>query len=138
MSQRTKQEYQDFFDEATRRLGAQGYCAVRPSGSCVYRTDEGYGCAIGIMLTEDEIAAISGRNGLVYNIILNHGDELPTLAGYDIEFLSALQRLHDRNGITEGPIYIDAVREPLEKYVTPSPQQIVVLTTLKDPRKEAA
>lgn len=96
MSQLSKQE---IFDTAARFLVKQG-CRAMHEESCTYRDAEGRRCAVGALLTDEEIAAIQSNGAMGSNAAtLFSSDLLParlaTSPMRDLQFVSDLQSAHD-------------------------------------------
>jgi len=140
--ERTKEDMQTFFDECTRRIAVQGYVAYDPKANCcLYTSEAGNKCAIGIMLTDEESQMVGGFIGSVAQLKKDicFADKLPTIDGYDPEFLHYTQALHDKsnheNWDTADKDYLYGA---LSEYIVVSDEQREVWDNLKTLSKEAA
>lgn len=83
---------------ALRRQGGQcmGWTDVGFGGdTCLYEDSEGRRCAVGWLLTSEELAALRAKNQL-HEPLRKVTVPLPSLEGLDTVFLVELQRCHDR------------------------------------------
>lgn len=93
MSNLTEQE---IFDASYKGIIAQGGPAfIEKPGKCVYRTEKGRGCAVGVLMTDEEIEHIqcSGWQSASLKILLGM---MPIERFSDhVTFLRNLQTIHD-------------------------------------------
>lgn len=84
-------------DAVVERLVAQGGPAYETDRrACTYRTSCGKGCAVGVLMSDDEIEALS-ENGYLYGDILTALNVLEYSPSFDMrQFLVELQVVHDR------------------------------------------
>lgn len=83
---------QEIFTECLTKMRAQGAPAME-GGSCFYRIG-GKGCAIGVLLSDEEVNALGDNNGATVGKLAKH-KLLPERLVGDNEFLSRLQLCHD-------------------------------------------
>lgn len=82
---------QEIIDTVRARL-ADGTGRAKQDSVCVYRTDDGRGCAVGCLFTDDEYSPnMEGKN---VNALMVRG-LLPDRLAPHILLLSRLQGLHD-------------------------------------------
>ena len=81
-------EAQEIFDTVTDHLRRQGCRSVNKEGDCLYRGPDGLMCAVGCLLTDDEVENID-EGWEVDQIIL------PERLENHVELLYALQHAHD-------------------------------------------
>lgn len=97
--------HQEIFNTVATHLFNQGRPAARimrdkdgkeHAGACLYRTDDGLKCAVGVMIPDD-IYRISMENRSVKGILESSSFNLPVSIFNDqnIALLQALQLLHD-------------------------------------------
>lgn len=79
---------QEIFDTVTDHLRSQGRRSVNEEGDCMYRGPDGLMCAVGCLLTDDEVEDIN-EGWAVDQIIL------PERLKNHSELLYALQQAHD-------------------------------------------
>ena len=99
-------------------------CVDKKGGSCVYRNEEGKGCAIGI---QPEFAAIyvgeMESNGIN---ALYHACEAvrAIIRREDLDFFSDLQELHDGELLYGGARFASAIREFATQYNMQIPVEV--------------
>lgn len=95
-----KMSLQSVFDTAAKRLVAQGRPARNGRLSCMYRTDSGEVCAVGALMTEEELEVL-GEIGLLkaplHRLPEEVKDRLLEEVGFKVKFLESLQGAHDRS-----------------------------------------
>jgi hypothetical protein len=84
---------QQIFDDVCLGLIEQNHKATNPQGQCVYRTTKKRGCAVGLLLTEEEATPAVLVGGSVWT--LADAGLLPTRLHPFKELLSDLQSAHD-------------------------------------------
>lgn len=86
---------QAVFDEIARRVVAQQRAAVGSDGSCVYQAPDGARCAVGLLMSDQELGIVAKQNLNSTGIYtLFHRLDLPS-DGDQRHFLSELQHCHD-------------------------------------------
>lgn len=117
---------QDHFNKAYLGVIAQGEPATTPSsyGSsglrCVYLTDNGSKCAVGHILTEEELrkyGSVMGGVSDLWNDMYSRGDadyEHPFYA--DGSFYSAMQERHDDLMGYSGPEFVEAFKQEMREF----------------------
>lgn len=88
---------QEAFDKAYTGIVKQGKIAVDPiSLKCVYKTSDGAKCAVGHLLTDEDLNLWKDMNLFHKPIKLIPNDKWPdSIKGLDMWFLQELQRAHD-------------------------------------------
>lgn len=84
---------QEIFDASARFLVKQGARAMRGL-ACVYEDKQGRRCAVGALMTDDEIGALRAAHMLDQNV-QGLADLLPERLVRDAGFLGRLQFAHD-------------------------------------------
>ena len=93
-----KSSLQRIYEYALKHIRKQGKPAViSPGGTCVYRAEDGCVCAVGAMLTDEQIATQGIRND---QAVSTAREKFSPLIGADrtgkkMDLLVALQRAHD-------------------------------------------
>lgn len=89
---------QQVFDYVVRKLAEQGTASVRDlDGACQYRGEEGCKCAVGWLVSDEEYDPAWDRDGISVTDGWPGGPrDLLEEKGYELMFLRALQRAHDR------------------------------------------
>lgn len=102
---------QEAFDRAARHLIAQGRKSSAEGAAvsqCMYRGPGSTKCAIGALLTEDEVGGLHSVMGEIYNtrpvttILRYHFVE--SIRSLDVDFLERLQAVHDGNAVPDWPL----------------------------------
>ncbi len=81
---------QEAFNVAVRHLLGQYEVALTATSGCSYRGRYGLMCPIGAMIPDAQYSA--GFEGQKVHLIYN---QVPALAGADVELLTRLQNVHD-------------------------------------------
>lgn len=111
---------QEAFDKVARHLIAQGrksFVVDVVSDKCLYRSSDGAKCAIGALLTEEDMTRVRHALGVDYNSkpvrsVVCHAPGT-SLAGLDVDFLERLQLVHDGSAVPDWPL---ALRLFAERY----------------------
>jgi hypothetical protein len=104
---------QDLFDHVARHLfkqHAKATIVVNDKMPCRYRTSDGFKCAIGCLIDDDNYSeGLERRNVLSIRGAIEKsigrqlsGDEY-SMAGKEINILYRLQRIHDHHEVREWP-----------------------------------
>lgn len=98
-----KSTAQRIYEYALKHVRKQGVPGVNAGGTCVYRTDAGPQCAVGAMLTDDQLFWLGGANA---GSVQCHRTDFITIAGSErkLDLLVALQDAHDCATDTEGSV----------------------------------
>lgn len=91
-----KSSLQRIYEYALKHVRKQGKPAMNGNG-CVYRACDGSQCAVGALLTDEQIATAGIGNG---NSVAGHPEKFKALIGADrtgekLRLLKALQGAHD-------------------------------------------
>ena len=88
---------QVWFDTATRKLFEQGGPSMAPGGGgCVYSTPTGRGCAVGVLLSDEEKAFLiqNNLNNRQISLVIDESNYLTQFKS-DMAFIRELQSCHD-------------------------------------------
>lgn len=85
---------QEIFDQSVKGVLAQGVPAVQ-GGCCQYRTDDGLACAVGMLLSDEDIEYLNGASDSKFigswGWLVRYGAVPPE----NEKLIAALQRAHD-------------------------------------------
>ena len=89
---------QEIADTVVTHLIRQGRQALRENGRCAYRTETGLSCAVGCLLSDEEVAAIADRGQTSTTLKCLDAGLIPErLSGKaQSDLLAGLQTIHDR------------------------------------------
>lgn len=104
---------QEAFDASTGHLIRQARKSANTgiySGDttqCLYRGPDGSKCAVGALLTDEEVEHMRLKMGPDFNskrisVVVRYCT-VPSLAGLDVVFLCSLQDIHDNNAVRDWP-----------------------------------
>jgi hypothetical protein len=103
---------------AVRKALAENRLSAQHGGGCVYRTPEGYGCAIGVCLSEETAAAVDAAGLNDQSVRLIAFDEHVVLDGPS-PFYVELQASHDAwaNGRKSQAAFVAALNRLEAEYL---------------------
>lgn len=88
---------QEAFDKAVKGIIDQGCRAVSEEGSCVYRGNNGTACAVGQLITDEQLEKYQVDNfGPAGDLPRELVREIAGCSERALGLLSSLQRAHDR------------------------------------------
>ena len=111
---------QEMFDKALLGVVKQGALSKNEYGLCLYRTKEGYACAVG-QLIDNKTAKLwdTLEDSGIKNIPL---DWLPTHFVDNINFLGDMQKAHDNSETLQG--FISAMQVLASRYTLNFPDSL--------------
>lgn len=84
---------QEAFDKVWSWFVVQGKPRAVVNGMCRLRTPTGAKCAVGVLIPDEQYRDALDRRG-----ITDYHESVPALEGLPLDFLTALQTAHDKDG----------------------------------------